>query len=228
MKFVLVLNLGENGIEGGGMYMNVIFWDLGNVLLKIRSDDFLQNIFEKSCSRDLDYNQLAHIITLSFNGKISLEDTCLEIINLTGISQVDLWDLIEKNWIMVNDELINFIGENLLEYHHGVVSDLWQIPYYWVQKIKRQIFYFCDKKLMFFSNLTKNTKRDGDVEYLKEILRRCSLKSENVWIVDDDRNILKKASILGMQTFHYQKPNWENKKLNWGIGNRQIIYKFEE
>lgn len=209
--------------------IEIVFWDLGNVLFKIQSDHFLQSVIQKGGRSNIDKKEIDKIVTLSFSGNLSLEETIDNLVYITGCQKKIVYQMMKLNWIFVNTELINFINFISLrcQCRQGIISDLWSIPHYWIQKQCKDIFLLFDSELIFFSNLTGFTKRDDGKQYFIDIVKQINLDPKEICLVDDDLKNLDKAREFGMSTIQYARVSLKDGEINWQKANELIVSKLK-
>lgn len=210
------------------MSVKVIFWDLGNVLFKIRINDFLNEVFTKSKKDSKNLDAVRKIITSSFKGKISLSETMAQLSLTTECDKQILYELLELDWILANDELIDYILTISGICKQGIISDLWSIPYYWIQKRYHNFLRIFVNEMLMFSNLTGLTKRDEGDAYLKQILKNLNLQPYSVCMIDDSVATIETANMIGLQTIHYPKVCLSHGNVDWKEANQQVIKSLEQ
>lgn len=205
--------------------IEVILWDIGNVLLKTISNSLIEVIYEKrkiDISRESYNNIIFSILNKSFVGKISLEQTWMELMEVVQIKNANEINEI-KNSIMVNrnEELITFIKKlSKKGFKMGVVSDLSQISYHVVKNRCRDILDLCMKDMVFISVDYGCTKvKDGN-RWFNQVKEKLNIDADKIIFIDDDEKIIDVARQHGIRAIHYSKNKLSD---NWSTQNKKLF-----
>jgi FMN phosphatase YigB (HAD superfamily) len=211
------------------MKRRVVFWDLGNVLFKFRIADFLKAVIaaghqEAVCQRELD-----EIITRSFHGALSLSGTIDELVNVTRCRESAVMEIMEQDWVIPNRELMECVRRFSSECHQGIISDLWQVPFFWIRRDYERFLSIFDYDKMFFSNLVGSTKTEsGDNNLVRAAICMSGLQPSHTCMIDDDVNVIQVASGVGMHTIHFPESRLAEKRAGWKVSNEVVVAKLRK
>lgn len=197
----------------------IIFWDIGNVILKPIHGQILNDIYnnkENEINRDNFNKKTSEILNDSFIGKISLDQTWNELFKVGNIYDEKVKQKIKKINVIRNEKLIDYIknsSENNIK--NGIISDLSQIGYWIVQEYFKDFLSICNKENIYISVETKKTKRKNQYEYFNDIKEKNNNK-ELFFIDDEEKNIIS-AQKANYNTFLFKS------ECGWDYANEKLI-----
>ncbi|WP_207646306.1 HAD hydrolase-like protein [Cellulosilyticum sp. I15G10I2] len=205
--------------------IEVVLWDIGNVLLKTIHENLLELIFEKrkiEILRENYNNAISSILNESFYGRILLDETWTKLLDVVQIKNDDEIKEI-KNSIAVNrnEELLTFI-KSLAEkgYKIGIVSDLSQIGFNTVNNYYRDFLDLCKQDMIFLSIHYNLTKVKEGPQWFKEVTEKLKVDSDKILFIDDDKKIIEVAKELGINAIHYSKDKFTD---DWSSSNKDLF-----
>lgn len=172
----------------------IIFWDIGNVLIKGVHGPLLEFLYqgrEKVISRELFDDEAAKVLDDSFYGKITLKETWQKLQQLSGINNVT-FEKAKKNTEKndYNKELLARIIGIKSKFQLGIISDLSQIGYCVAKKNIGSFLKVCPENLMFISLFNSMTKIKDGAEFFNLVTQKINSEPRNCFFIDDDiRNI---------------------------------------
>lgn len=211
------------------MKKKIIFWDIGNVLFKIRTADFLKAVITAGRQKETNQRRLDEIITRSFRGRISFSRTIDELVNITRCSRSTVMEIMKQDWVIPNRELMKYVHILSSECHQGIISDMWHVPYFWICRDYKQFLKIFDDDKVFFSHLAGLTKKeDGKRNLIGRALRTCSLLPSDACMIDDDVDLIQATSEIGMHAIHFPRRRLVRKHVNWKFSNEVVVNKLRE
>jgi len=206
----------------------VIFWDIGNVLVKFKESNF-ENFFKNNRLRHLSEeefnNNFIKIIGQSFFGEIDLYSTWDKLFFLTDLDKDKEEFAKQKFESFINADLLSFIKDQLNHCYIGIISDLHQIAYNSIITKQKDFFSFCTEDLIFLSNKTRKSKLAFGLKYFEEIFEIAKKYNKKILYIDDEIQYIDLANKLNVETVLFPKID---KKLNWNKANNIVINKMRD
>jgi len=211
------------------MRRRVVFWDIGNVLFKFRIADFLKAVTAAGHQEGVRQCELDEIITRSFHGALSLSGTIDELVNVTRCRKSDVMEIMEQDWVIPNCVLMEHVQRFCSECHQGVISDLWQVPFFWIRRDYERFLSIFDYDKMFFSNLVGSTKTEaGENNLIRTAIRMSGLRPSHTCMIDDDISVIQVASDAGMHAIHFPESGLAEKRAGWKSSNEVVVAKLRK
>jgi FMN phosphatase YigB (HAD superfamily) len=186
----------------------VVFWDIGNVLIKFRErkvKQYLEKNKLASLSNKSFINSYREIMNQSFLGQISLAATWKKLFDLTNLNKEQQKFIKGEYKLVVNNRLIKFMKSQLCNCDHGIISDLHQIAYHAAMHHNPGIFKICLPKLIHLSNQIGSSKNTDRYKYLKSIFSKAGNNRHNIIFVDDAIQNVRAAKSLGVNAILFPK-----------------------
>lgn len=186
----------------------IIFWDIGNVLVKFLENDFMTKLKEvrlEELSEEEFETRYRKIMDQSFLGLITLDETWLRIlalINKQG-NEKEFWE--DQYQSVLNEELLDFIKANQENYHFGLISDLNQIAHSRLMAFHGDILKFFQPELVYLSNQTGRSKRDHGISFFKNIFSSLGNNHGGIIYIDDDQANVSLAESVGVKGILFPK-----------------------
>lgn len=211
------------------MNRRVVFWDIGNVLFKFRIADFLKAVITAGHQKVVCQRELDEIITCSFNGMLSYSGTIDELAKITGCRESVVMEIVKQDWVIPNRGLMEYVQHFSSECHQGIISDLWHVPFFWIRRDYERFLSIFDYDKMFFSNLVGSTKTEaGENNLIRMAIRTSGLRPSHTCMIDDDINVIRVASDVGMHAIHFPESGLVEKCVEWKSSNRVVVAKLRK
>jgi len=211
------------------MNRRVVFWDIGNVLFKFRIADFLKAVITAGHQTKICQCELDEIITRSFHGVLSCSGTIDELAKITGCRKSAVMEIAEQDWVIPNRGLMEYVQHFSSECHQGIISDLWQVPFFWIRRDYERFLSIFDYDKMFFSNLVGSTKTEaGENNLIRMAIRTSGLRPSHACMIDDDTNVIQVASDAGMHAIHFPESGLVGKCVGWKSSNEVVVAKLQK
>lgn len=208
----------------------IIFFDLGNVLIKEVHPSLFEAIYSKivnpRISRQEYDKKMFSIINESFYGRLTLEATWEKIRTSIKIGSVDFFSIKESiNRNNYNKELVKVVKEIKKNIAVGVLSDLSQIGLHVVKNNLGDLLELCEEKNIFLSTIYGLTKiKDGE-RFFDLVIESTPFETENIFFVDDNVKSVELARskrINGILFIHDKDSD------SWSESNRLLLTEFKK
>lgn len=202
----------------------IIFWDIGNVLVKFFEKEFKDKLLKNkkdNLSDDDFLEQYQNIINNSFLGLISLAKTWNKIFNLTSISHDEIAIMKKEFKTSINEELLRFIKDDLKDCRVGIISDLHQIAYRLVSNYHPSIFKIFNSEFVYLSNKVGRSKAVHGIKHFQYIFESVGKDKYTIFYIDDEPDKLEMARRCGAKTILFS--GISKKECCWWQSNEQLI-----
>lgn len=201
-------------------YKAVILFDVGNVLFRVKYAEF----FIHEIGRDPE--DFKGLIDLSFEGKMPDNEVIERISLLCGssIEQVTSPSEMDK-YLTENTDLFDFLGQLPETYAMGIISDMWAIPYAWLENNYNHRLSFFAPHLTFFSNVIGSSKLASGNTHFEKVLRGIDIGRANIIFVDDQEENIQSAQKSGIRTVLC--PPFRDKS-SWALVRDQVFLEIRQ
>ncbi len=210
--------------------IDVMLWDIGNVLLQGIHEELAECIFSKrksDLSREEFGKSLAAILDESFYGLATLDETWHRMLDLVNVTDQQEAQAIKSSIVVNrNEALIAHLHDFRAQgYRLGIASDLSQIGLSIVMERYQDVLGICERDLVFISVYLGLTKvRDG-AAWFTHVLEGLDVKPERVLFIDDDQRTISVAKGLGITSLWYPRDKAEE---GWSSANDQLLVRLVE
>lgn len=209
--------------------IKIIFFDIGNVLLKTFHEQLIELIFLRHNHENLPREQfdrdMKGILDNSFHGLISLELMWEQIKSLTNLCDEHIHEIQDSIIVNRNEELIQRV-QKLSQQHYriGIISDLSQIGYDVVMKNYQDLLKVCEAGLIYTSVQSGVSKLKNGEAWFADILKNIDVPPEQTLFIDDSKYNIKCARNVGMNAIQYLKQHEDD---FWESSNQLLFEKLE-